>query len=318
MHKRLLLALIALFGLQAATVAQEWPTKRPIYAIVSNTPGSALDIVARIVLEQVSHQIGQTVVVENRSGAANTIGIAAAAKAEPDGYTVLVTTSAIAIAPHTHKALPYDTLRDLRPVSALGNLANVMMVPAERFKSLEDFIAKAKAKPLLYASLGPGSTGQLSAERFGVSAGFKAVQVPFKGTAEGLIDLSAGRIDFFYTPVVPAMALISQKKIVPLAVGSSVHASLLPDVPTTLEAGYLNSDYNFWIGLFLPSAVQQPIVARLHDEIQKALQTTDVKSRLAKLGLEPMNLTLEEFDAYFKKDIELNAELVKAANISPQ
>jgi tripartite-type tricarboxylate transporter receptor subunit TctC len=320
MHKRLLLGLIALIGLQTTVMAQEWPDKQPIHTIVSNTPGSALDIVARIVLERVSQQIGQSIVVENRPGAANTIGIAAVAKAAPDGYTILVTTSAIAIAPHTHKTLPYDTLRDLRTVSALGNLANVMMVPAERFESLKDFIAKAKAKPnaLLYASLGPGSTGHLSAERLGFSAGFSAVQVPFKGAPEGLQELAAGRVDFFYTPVIPAMALINQKKIIPLAIGSSVRSSLLPDVPTTLEAGYPNSDYNFWIGLFVPAATPQPIVARLHEEIRKALQTAEIKSRLAKLGVEPMNMTLEQFDAYFKQEIELNAKLVKAANISTQ
>jgi len=203
MRKRLLLGLLMLVAAHGAALAQEWPAKQPIHVIISNTPGSALDVTARIVFEQVSRQIGQAVVAENRPGAANVIGIAAVAKAEPDGYTVLVTTSGIAIAPYTHKTLPYDTTRDLRAVMPLGNLSNVMIAPAGRFKSLQDLVAAAKAKPnaLTYASLGPGSTGNLSAERLGLSAGFKALQVPFKGTAEGVVDLAAGRIDFFFTPL---------------------------------------------------------------------------------------------------------------------
>ena len=149
MRKRLLLGIASWLHVatHGAATAQDWPAKQPIHVIVTNTPGSALDVTARVVFDQVSRQIGQTIVVENRPGAANTIGIAAVAKAEPDGYTVLVTTSAIAIAPYTHKTLPYDTTRDLRAVMPLGNLTNVMLTPAGRFKSLQDFVAAAKAKP---------------------------------------------------------------------------------------------------------------------------------------------------------------------------
>jgi tripartite-type tricarboxylate transporter receptor subunit TctC len=318
MFTRLLLGLVALIGIQGAAVAQNWPAKQPVRVIVTNTPGSALDITARVVFEQVSRQIGQTVVVENRPGAANTIGIAAVAKAEPDGYTILVTTSAIAIAPHTHKNLPYDTTRDLRAVIPLGNLTNVMLTPAGRFKSLKDFVAAARAKPdaLSYASIGPGSTGHLSAERFGLSAGFKALHVPFKGSPEAVSDLAAGRVDFFFTPVVPALGLIGQKKVEALVVSSSSRSSLLPNVPTTVQAGYPDSDYNFWIGVFVPSAVPLPIVDRLYGDIRKALGTAEVKDRLTKLGAESMDMTRAQFEAYVRKEIELNAKLVKAAKIS--
>jgi tripartite-type tricarboxylate transporter receptor subunit TctC len=320
MRKRLLLGLIALVAAHGAALAQEWPAKRPIHVIISNTPGSALDVTARIVFEQVSRQIGQTVVAENRPGVANVIGIASVAKAEPDGYTVLVTTSGIAIAPYTHMTLPYDTRRDLRAVMPLGNLTNVMIAPAGRFKSLQDLVAAAKVKPnaLTYASLGPGSTGNLSAERLGLSAGFKALQVPFKGTAEGVADLAAGRIDFFFTPITAALGLIRENKVEALAIGSSSRSSLMPNLPTTVEAGYPDSDYNFWIGVFVPASTPQPIVARLHDEIRKALQTAEIKDRLAKFGAEPMDMTLAQFEAYFNKELEINAALVKAANISPQ
>lgn len=303
-----------------AAVAQDWPAKQIIRVIVTNTPGSGLDVTTRVVFEQVAKQIGQTIVMENRPGAAGMIGMAAVAKAEPDGYTLLASSSAIALAPYTHKTLPYDTTRDLLAVVPLGSLTNVMMTPAGRYKSATDLIAAAKAKPggLLYASLGPGSTGHLAAERLGLSAGFKAVQVPFKGAAEGLLDVAAGRVDFFFTPVIPAMALIQEKKIVPLVVSSTSRSSLLPDVPTTVEAGYPDSSYDFWIGVFVPSATPGPIATQLHTEIRKALALPEIKSRLTKLGVELMDMTREQFDAYFKKEIESNATLVKAANISPQ
>ncbi|HEY7999025.1 MAG TPA: tripartite tricarboxylate transporter substrate-binding protein [Pseudolabrys sp.] len=320
MRKNLLFGLIALFVAPGAVMAQEWPAKQPIHVVISNTPGSALDVTARLVFEQVSRQIGQTIIAENRAGAANSIGIAAVAKAEPDGYTILVTTSGIAIAPYTHKSLPYDTARDLRAVSPLGNLTNVLISPAGRFKSLKDLVAAAKVKPntLTYASLGPGSTGNMTAERLGLSAGFKALQVPFKGTAEGVADLAAGRVDFFFTPVVAALGLIRDRKVEALAIGSSSRSSLMPELPTTVEAGYPDSDYNFWIGVFVPVATPRPIVARLHDEIRKALQVPEVKDRLNKFGAEPMDMTVAQFEAYFKNELVINEALVKAANISPQ
>jgi tripartite-type tricarboxylate transporter receptor subunit TctC len=320
MRKVLLLGLIALAAMPGAAPAQQWPAKEPIHVIISNTPGSALDVTARIVMEQVGKQLGQTIIAENKPGAANVIGIAAAAKAPPNGYTVLVTTSGIAIAPYTHKTLPYDTVRDLRAVAPLGNLTNVMIVPAGRFKSLKDLVEKAKVKPgaLLFATIGQGSTGHLTAERLGLSAGFKATQVPFKGTAEGVTDLAAGRIDFFFTPITAALGLIREHKVEALAIGSSTRSSLMPELPTTVEAGYPNSDYNFWIGVFAPAATPQPIVARLHDEIRKALQVPEVKTRLARSGAEPMDMTLDQFEAYFKNEIALNEKLVKAAGIQPQ
>jgi len=307
-------------GSFAGAFAQDWPARQIVRVIVTNTPGSALDVTTRVVFDQVEKQVGQTIVVENRAGAANTIGIAAVAKAAPDGYTVLATTSGIALAPYTHKSLPYDTVRDLRAVSPLGSLPNVMMTQAGRFKSVQDLVAAAKAKPdgITYASIGPGSTGHLAAERLALSAGFKALQVPFKGSAEGLLDVAAGRVDFFFNPVTGGLPLIQEKKLDALVVSSTRRSSLLPNVPTTVEAGYPNSSYDFWIGVFVPAATPQPIVARLADEIAKALAHPDIKSRLTKLGVEPMDMSNAQFDAYFKKEVESNADLVKAANILPQ
>jgi tripartite-type tricarboxylate transporter receptor subunit TctC len=300
--------------------AQAWPTKQPLRVIVTNTAGSGVDVTTRIVLEQVSRQIGQTIVVENRPGGANTIGIAAVAKAEPDGYTILATTSALTITPHTHRNLPYDPMRDLHAVIPLGNITNVMLTQAGRFKSPQELViaAKAKADALSYASMGPGSTGHLSAERFRLSAGFSAVHVPFKGTLDAVREIAAGRVDFFFTPVLAALALIREGKADALVISSSSRSSILPSVPTTTEAGFANSTYNFWIGLFLPAGTPQSIVDRLHEECAKALQLHSVKERLVALGGEPMNMTPAQFQAYLQSEMEINAALVKAAGIKPE
>ena len=199
MRSRLLVGLPVLIAVCSAAKAQDWPLKQPIKVIVTNTPGSALDLVSRLVFEQVGRQVGQTFVIENRPGAANTIGIATVAKAEPDGYTILAVPSSIAIVPHTHN-LSYNTERDLRTVIPLGNLTNVMLTGAGRFKTVKDLVAAAKAKPdaVSYASIGPGSTGHMSAERLALSAGFKALHVPFKGSPEAVREIASGRVRFLF------------------------------------------------------------------------------------------------------------------------
>lgn len=315
--RRFLTALIALIALFDPAAAQDWPSRQPVKVIVTNTPGSALDLVSRLVFEQVGRQVGQTFVIENRAGAANTIGIAAVAKAEPDGYTILAVPSSIAIVPHTHK-LSYDTERDIKAVIPLGNLSNVMLTGAGRFKTVKELVAAAKAKPdaISYASVGPGSTGHLSAERLAMSAGFKALHVPFKGSPEAVREVAAGRVDFFFTPVGAALGLVREGKVDTIAVSSSTRSSLLPEVPTTVQAGYANSEYDFWIGVFVPSAVPQAVITRLHEETRKVLQTGEIKDRLAKLGVEPMPMTTAQFQAYLGKEIKANEALVKAAKIS--
>jgi tripartite-type tricarboxylate transporter receptor subunit TctC len=319
MRSRLLVGLLVLIAVCSVAKAQDWPLKQPIKVIVTNTPGSALDLVSRLVFEQVGRQVGQTFVIENRPGAANTIGIATVAKAEPDGYTILAVPSSIAIVPHTHN-LSYNTERDLRTVIPLGNLTNVMLTGAGRFKTVKDLVAAAKAKPdaVSYASIGPGSTGHMSAERLALSAGFKALHVPFKGSPEAVREIASGRVDFFFTPVGAALGLIRDGKVDTIAVSSSSRSSLLPDVPTTVQAGYPNSEYDFWIGVFVPSGVPQPVITRLHQEIQKVLQTADIKDRLTKLGVEPMPMSSNQFQAYLGKEIKTNETLVKAAKISAQ
>ena len=261
----------ALAQAPAASAAQAWPTKT-VRVVVPLTPGSATDILARTVSERLSGQLGQPVVVENRPGASTTIGAAAVAKADPDGHTILVTSSAHTVAPFLYSSLSYDTARDLAGVTPLANLPTVLLVaPSKGFKSVHDLVAAARAKPgsINYASA--AASTQLNAERFRRSARFEAVHIPFKGAPEALTEVMAGRVDFYFSPIAPALPLLRDGKLVALAIGASKRASLLPDLPTTLEAGFPDSDYNFWIGMFVPARTPGEVINRLHRESSSAL-----------------------------------------------
>jgi len=311
----LVAALLAASGPACAQAV--WPSK-PLRVVVAFTPGSATDIIARTIGERLTAQLGQPVVVENRPGASGTIGAAAVARSDPDGHTILVNSSSHTVAPATMKELPYDTLRDLSGVAPLGNLPNVLVVsPAKGYRSAADLVAAAKARPgkLNYASGGVGSAAQLNAERFRLSAGFEAVHVPFKGAPEALAQVLAGEVDFYFCPIVPALPMLKDGRLAAVAVGSNRRAAALPEVPTTLEAGYPNSDYNFWVGMFVPAKTPREIVARLHQETLKAMQAPEVAQRLARLGAEPMPMTPEQFDAYLRDEVAANAALVRAAGI---
>ena len=313
------LALVALCGdaRYDSSWAQSWPAK-PIHVVVPFTAGSATDIIARTVFEQVGRQIGQPVVIESRLGAGGTTASAAVARADPDGYTVLFTSSAYTITPLIQANLPYDAVRDLSGVTPVANLPNVMVIPPDRpFKTLPAMVAAAKAEPdlLNYASVGPGTASHVIAELLKLRAGFQAQHIPFKGPAEALTEIMAGRVDFFIVPTLPAMPMIRDGKLLAIAVSSSRRAAELPDVPTTLEAGFPDSAYNFWFGALLPAKTPRDIVERLNQEIVKALQMPDVKDRIVKLGGEPTSLSPPEFDAHLKKELETNAAVVSASGI---
>src|SRR3954468_13338588 len=236
------IVLAVVLALTGSAGAQTWPAK-PLRVIVPVTAGSAIDIIARTVSEQVATQLGQPIVVENRTGAGGSIGAASVAKADADGYTILVHSSAHVIAPSTFPNLPYDPGRDFANVMPLANVPLVLIVAPERYASIGDLVAKAKAKPVNYATVGAGAAAHLTAERFRLSAGFEAQQIPFRGAPEAITEVMAGRVDFFFSPTLPTLPLLQDGKIRALAVSSSKRAAALPDVPTTLEAGYANSDY---------------------------------------------------------------------------
>jgi tripartite-type tricarboxylate transporter receptor subunit TctC len=303
-------------ALAQAPATGAWPAK-PVRIVVSLTPGSATDILARTVSDRLSTQLGQPVIVENRPGASTTIGAAAVAKAEPDGYTLLATSSAHTVAPFLYSSLAYDTARGLAGVAPLANLPTVLVVPPSKgFRSLRDLVAAARAKP---GSINFGSAAastQLNAERFRRSARIEAVHIPFKGAPEALTEVMAGRIDFYFSPIAPALPLLREGKVVALAVGSSKRASVLPDLPTTLEAGFPDSDYNFWVGLLAPGKTPRELIDRLYRSTTAALQVPEVRERVSRLGAEPMTMTPEQFDALIREELRTNAVLVKAAGIT--
>jgi tripartite-type tricarboxylate transporter receptor subunit TctC len=256
------------------TRAQTWPS-RNITAIIPFAAGNANEIIGRVVLEQLSRQLGQPIIIESRPGAGGTIGVSAAAKAAPDGYTILVHSSSFSAAHVTYKSLPYDTLGDFAAVVPLGIQPTVLVTaPSKGFKTMGELVAAAKARPgeLNFASAGIGAASHLAAERFRVSAGFTAQHIPFRGPAEALTEVMTGRIDYYFLPLAPALPLINDGKVVALAVSTPKRATALPNVPTTAESGLKNATYEFWTGLFVPVKTPREIIDELHEETRKALQ----------------------------------------------
>jgi tripartite-type tricarboxylate transporter receptor subunit TctC len=309
----------ALAQAPAQAPAQPWP-ERPIQAIVPFSAGAANDIAGRIVLEQVSKQVNQPVVIENRPGAGGTTGANAVAKAAPNGYTILVHSSSFSAAYSLYKSLPYDTLNDFAAVIALAKTPTVLVsAPSKGFKSAGDLIAAAKARPgvMNFASAGIGSVSHLAAERFRLAAGIEAQHVPFRGPNEAFTELLAGRIDFYFLPLAPALPLLKEGQLTALAVSTDARASALPDVPTTSELGLRDSTYLFWTGIFVPAKTPRDIIERLYDETQKALRNAAVRERLAKAGGEPMPMSTAEFEKYFREDVLSTAKLMREAGIKP-
>ena len=318
--RRLLpLAVCALF-IGTAALAQDWPTK-PITAVVPLGAGSASDIIARVVMDQVSKQIGQPIVVENRPGAGGTIGANAVAKSAPDGHTMLVY-GALNTAHALYAKLPYDTFNDFIPVISLGQQPLVIVAsPGKGYKTLADLIAAGKAKPdaLNYSSAGVGSASHFGAERLRNAAGFQAQHLPFKGAAEAVTDVVADRADFSVQLTATTIPLIKDGKLVALAVSAPKRAAALPDTPTTIELGLPpESVYPFYTGVFVPAKTPPAVVERLHREIAKALEAPSVQERFKALGVQPMPGSQAEFAKFFKNDVDSTVALARAAKIQPQ
>lgn len=318
MLKRSIFVLVATCAAATTSVqAQVWPSQ-PVKVIVPFAPGSAVDVVPRLVFEQVSKQIGQPIVVENRGGAGGTIGTQQVVKAQPNGYTLLVTTSAHTIAPAIHANLAYDPARDLIPVTPLGVTPSVLVVPASmKLGTVADLVAAAKAAPgkLNYASAGTGSATHFSALRFLTSTSIEAVHVPFKGGPEIITELLAGRIDFFFGPIGILKPHIDGGKIKALAVNTKARSPLLPELPTLAEAGVADAEYPFWIALLAPAGTSREIVEKLRRETLMALQTARVSEKLANLGVQPMPMTPTEFAVQIEREVALNRTLALAAGV---
>lgn len=315
---RVVVAAVSLLVATAAH-AQGWPTHL-IKATIPFGAGSATDVVPRLVFERLSVELGQPIVVENRAGAGGTVGTAAVAKAEPDGYTILAHSSAHAIAPAIYSNLSYDTAKDFSSVLMIGSLANVMIVPKSRpWKTIQDFIAAAKAKPgsISFGSVGIGSAVHISAEKFLRAAGIEATHVPYRGGAEVIADILGERIDLYFCPLATALPLIREGQVNALVVSSDKRAADLPDVPTPAEIGLNNAASVIWIAVFAPAKTPRDIVEKLHAAGVKALADPATQAGLKKLGVEPMPLGLKEIDELVARDVAANIELIKAAGIKP-
>ncbi len=317
--KRLSIAAAALL-LAGTVLAQGYPAK-PIRFIVPFTAGSATDIVARTVGEVMGRSMGQPVVIENKVGAGGTIAAAQVARSEPDGYTVLVHSSAHALNPALYSNPGYDTLKDLTGVTTLAAIPNVLVAhPNKGWKTQADLIAAARAAPgkLNYASAGVGSGTHLNAEIFRLQSGIDALHVPYKGTPDAMNNVIGGSNDWFFAPLASALPLIRDGRLQALSVSTKTRASNLPEVPTSIEAGLPASDYTLWVGMIVPSATPAAVVKRLHDEALKALASPELKERMAKLGADPFPMSPDAFNAYIKAEMDVAARIVKAANLKAQ
>ena len=316
------LALAAVLALAAPLAfAQGAYPDKPIHFLVPFTAGSGTDIVARTLVEAMGRSMGQPIIVENRPGAGGTIGAAVVAKGAPDGYTLLIHSAGHVANPSIYPNLSYDTVKDFACVSTLASLPNVLIVsPAKGYKTVKELVEKARANPgvLNYGSAGMGSATHMNAEIFRQSAKFDAVHIPFKGTPEAMTETATGRIDFFFAPLSSAIPLIKDGRLQALAVGTSQRSSVLPTVPTTVEAGYAQSDYVFWVAMLAPSGTPRAIVERLNSEAQKALGTLEMKEKLATLGAEAMPMATGACDAFMKTETARMSEVVRAAGIKVQ
>jgi tripartite-type tricarboxylate transporter receptor subunit TctC len=322
MHRVLTaVAALSLALASSPAAAQSAYPSKPVRFIVPSAAGGGTDIIARAIAQKLSEALGQQFVVENRPGAGQMIGIELAARAPADGYTILMAASTLAINPIMYKKVTYDPLRDFAPITQAASLPNVLVVnPSVPATSLRELIALAKREPgkLAYASAGVGTSPQMSVELLKSMAGIDMLHVPYKGTTPGVVDLLAGQVQLMTPNVLTALPHIKAGKLRALAVTSAKRTEALPDVPTIAEAGVPGYDSTQWYGVLAPAGTPRPVVARLHDEMVRALRASDVKERLAADGAEPVGSSPEEFAAFIRAETQKWAKVAKAAGIRPE
>lgn len=313
-------SVLADFPLLRPAAAETWPDQ-PIHIVVPFTAGSATDVVARIVAAEMARSLGQPVIVDNRPGAGGTIGAGHVARAEPSGYTLLANSSAHTVNPAIYPDMTYDARVDLRAITMLAQQPNILVAaPSKGWKTAADYAQAAMAEPgkLTYATAGTGSGTHLNAEKFRLSAQIGMVHVPYRGTPEALRDTMAGETDLCFCPIVAALPMIKQGRVVALANGSPRRASVLPDLATTEEQGFPDSGYTFWIGLFAPAGTPRRVIDRLNAEAKKALESPEVRERLQELGTDPSPTTSQELERIIRWEIRDNTDLAKKAAIRLQ
>jgi tripartite-type tricarboxylate transporter receptor subunit TctC len=311
-------AMLAAFALQAG--AQTYPTKA-VRVIISFTPGSSTDIVGRIVMQKVSEIWGQPVVPENRGGAGGSIGSAVVAQAAPDGYTLLINSSAHSVNPAIYAKLPYDTTKDFIDIVPLAIQPNVLVVnTSSPYKTLMDLVNAAKAKPgaINWGHAGVGSGTHLNTEKFVDAAKIDVTQVPFKGTPEVIQGMFSNSVDCYWAPISAGLSHIKGGRLRALAVSTPQRNPTLPDVPTTGEAGVKGADAPLWFGVWGPAGMPADLVNKISGDIRKALADPLVKERLTNAGNDLMDMSPQEFGRFVRSEMDEYQRVVKGAGIKPQ
>lgn len=311
--------LLALAAAIFPAAAADWP-QRPVRLIVPYAAGGSTDLVARLVGARLSERLGQQFVLDNRTGAGTIIGTEIAARATPDGYTLLVVAASLSISPAVRKKLPFDVERDFAPITQMVDLPHYLVVhPSVAAKSVKELIALAKAKPgeLNYASSGIATSTHMAAELFRYMTKTDMTHVPFKGGGPGIIAMIAGQCHLYFATISTALPHVRAGKLRGLAVTSAKRSVAAPDVPTMAESGVPGYSHSSWVGLLAPAKTPQPILARLHSETVKILNAPEVKQLLLREGLEVNGNTPQQFAADLKAEIAQWRKVVAAAGIQP-
>jgi tripartite-type tricarboxylate transporter receptor subunit TctC len=315
-------ALLSLFLLLADTgLAKDWPT-RPVTIIVSFAAGGTVDIIARMIGDRLSTALGQPVVIDNRPGAGGNIGAAAVARANPDGYTLLMSGSPThSVGPHLFKNLTYDPMRDVPPVAMIAVAPNLLVVSSSLpVKSVTDLVRLAKEKPgtVTYSSAGIGTSGFLAAELLKAKAGLDMSHVPYKGGSDAVTGVLSGNVTFVFFTLPAVLPQVQAGHLRALAIASAERSPLVPDVPTIAETGYPGFDVIAWYALFAPRGTPEPVVKTLSEEIKKIVAEPEIRERMAKLGAEPRYMSPKALTDFVAVESPTFEPLLKNTNLKPQ
>jgi tripartite-type tricarboxylate transporter receptor subunit TctC len=303
----------------STAVAQTYPTK-PVRLVVPFSPGGTTDFIARYLGKKLTEELGQTFVVDNRGGAGGTLGADICAKAPGDGYTLLIYHIGIATAPALFKSLPYDTHRDIAPITLIGTTPSVMVVhPSMNVSSVKDLVAMAKAAPsqVRAGTAGIGSAGFLGVSLFEYQANVKLSQIPYKGGGPALLALVGGEVQVMIQTMPDTIRQVRSGKLKLIAVSTAKRVSELPDIPTIAESGVPGYDYSTWFGLFAPGTTPKPLAAKLNQVVNRHLTAPDLQAEFRKDGLEPAGSSAEAFRALVNREIDKWAQVMKATGIKP-
>jgi tripartite-type tricarboxylate transporter receptor subunit TctC len=317
---RLACAALAVAAAGAAFAQAGYPSK-PVRMVVPSSAGGGTDIVARIIAPELSKRLGQQVVIDNRPGAGTMIGIEVAAKSPPDGYTLLMGLSTLAINSALYKKVPYDPVRDFAPITQAVSSASIIVVhPSIPVKTLKELIAFARARPgqLNYASAGTGTYPHMTMELFLSMAKLKMVHIPYKGTGPAMIDMVGGQVATMAATILTGMPQIRAGRLRPLGITSSARSPIVPDIPTVAEAGLPGYESVQWYGMLAPARTPRDIITRLHGEATRVLQQPEIKARFAGDGADPVGSTPEEFTRYIQSELTKWAKVAREAGIQPE